>query len=781
MPVSRRTALRGGAIAAASIALTATARPAFAANEPSSGAACASIVKAYRELQTGINRPSPERTEALANLGRVAQAYNASMSVTSGPLWTDLPFGPGSDYTTSMYARLRAIAVDWGTPGGTSSGDPVVLDRVKRALDLLYTNQYNENTAELGNWYTYEIGIPYYLLHTLSVVADELDPADLARYLRPVLRFVDDPNRRTNNSSIVETGANRADKSLIAIVSGAMLGDTARIRKGLDALVDAEGNGAASVVAKLDKAAGDGFHTDGSFIQHDSIPYPGHYGIVLLTALAGTIHVTQGTEFALPEALRQQIFALVADSFAPFVYAGAMMEPVRGRMLSRQGETGHDIGHQLTVAVVLLARSATGAAKTELGGLAAKWIDEGTYAPFLKIPDPERFAPGPDLVAIPGIEFAQEMLATGVRPAPIVAEHRIFGQQDRMVHVTEGWSASLGVGSTRISRYESINSMNLHGWYTGDGVLYTFLPNAKGHYTDAYWPTVDPLLLPGTTVKTGATGPLGQVPLTKNAHTGGVRWSAGHGAYALDFVSADGTLTAKKSWFFTPSGVVCLGAGITDASGERVRTVVENRSLGEDGSGVLLVDGRPSRAALGETSTVDNPRWLHLADVGGYVLLDDARLTTLREDRTGSWRDIDTGANTKGTTVPYTRRYQKLLIEHDVKPSGARYAYAVLPAASWVATAASARSWRVRANTASVQAIRLSDNTLLANFFAEGSVEEVSVSGPASIALGRKDGRWQLAVSDPTQLQESVTVTVRGKKVVVPLQGTYGATKVVPL
>ena len=88
--------------------------------------------------------------------------------------------------------------------------------------------------------------------------------------------------------------------------------------------------------------------------------------------------------------------------FAPFVYAGALMEPVRGRMLSRQGETGHDIGHQLTVATLVLARTASGRTKTDLNALAAKWIKEGTYAPFLKIPDPERFAPGPDLVATPG-------------------------------------------------------------------------------------------------------------------------------------------------------------------------------------------------------------------------------------------------------------------------------------------------------------------------------------------------------------------------------------------
>jgi hyaluronate lyase len=770
--ISRRTVLRAGALAPVALTAVGTST-AFAAGT----APAARIVTAYRELQTGIGRPSPARTAALANLGRVAKSYYDTMVVTGdGPLWTDLPFGPGSDYTTSMYGRLRAIAVDWGTPGGTLTGDAGVLDGIEKALDLLYTNQYHENVAELGNWYTYEIGIPYYLLHTLVTVADRLDAGDLARYVRPVQRFVGDPNRRANSPSTVETGANRADKALISIVSGALIGDTAWLQTGLDAITDVAGGGADSVLAKVNRAAGDGFHTDGSFIQHETIPYPGHYGIVLLTALAGAIHVTEGTSFALPADVKEQVYALVPDTFAPFVAGGALMEPVRGRMLSRQGETGHDIGHQLTVATAVLARTATGSAKATLGGLVAKWIGEGTYAPFLQIPDPERFAPGPDLVAIPGIEFAQELLATGVRATPTVPAHRIFGQQDRMVHVTRYWSASLGVGSARISRYESINSMNLHGWYTGDGVLYTFTSNARGHYSDAYWPTVDPLLLPGTTTKSGSPGPLASTPLTTRAHTGGVRHDDEHGAFALDFVSADGTLTAKKSWFFTPDGIVCLGAGITDSSGERVRTTIENRNLGAGGNPALLTDGRPA-----DPSGTLRPRWLHLQDVGGYLVLDGAEVTALREDRTGAWRDVDTGANTKGTTVPYTRRYQKLVLDHGVRPSGASYAYAVLPMASAAGTAAALLAWEVVANTPAVQAIRLPGGTLLANFFAAGSAGGVRVSGPASVALGRVGGAWQLAVADPTQLQDTVRVTARGETVRVPVSGAFGATRTVRL
>jgi hyaluronate lyase len=163
------------------------------------------------------------------------------------------------------------------------------------------------------------------------------------------------------------------------------------------------------------------------------------------------------------------------------------------------------------------------------------------------------------------------------------------------------------------------------------------------------------------------------------------------------------------------------------------------------------------------------------------VLLEDAQVTALREDRTGTWRDVDTGANTKGTTDPYARRYQKLVIEHGVKPADATYAYAVLPAASVVGTIASVLAWRVRANTTTAQAVRLVDHTLLANFYSAGTVDEVTVSGPASVALGRSGGSWSLAVSDPTQLQDSVEVTVRRTKVTVPLKGTFGATKVVSL
>ena len=786
MPVNRRNALRGGALAAASTVLL--TRPAFAsaalaATPAVSGvpAATAPIVAAYRQLQTGINRPSPERAEALANLGRVAKAYNASLSVAGGgaPLWTDLPLGPGSDYTTSMYARLRAIAVDWGTPGGALSGDPVVLDRIKTALELIHASQYNENVGEIGNWYTYEIGIPYYLLHTLSVVADQLTADQLARYLAPVKRFVGNPNLRANNASVVETGANRADKALISIVSGAMLGDTAWIKTGIDALTDVAGGGAASVVAKLDRAAGDGFHVDGSFIQHDTIPYPGHYGIVLLTALAGAIHVTAGHRVRAAAAGEGQDLRAGGGQLRAVRLRGRVdgagarpdaLAPGRDRARHRPPADGRD------------ARAGPHGVRQDEDRpqRARREVDQGRdvrAVPEDPRPGAVRARPGPGGDAGHRVRAGHAGLgrASGAghgdaprfRPAgPDGARHR------RLVGVPGGQlDADLAATSPSTARTSRAGT-------SATACSTRSCPNAKGHYTDAYWPTVDPLLLPGTTENDGPVDPkFGGVPVGPNAHTGGVRWDARTGAYAFDFKSWDGSLVAKKSWFFTPSGIVCLGAGITSTSASAVRTTIENRNLGEGGRGALLADGRRVPTDLGKASALRRPRWLHLENVGGYVLLDDASVTALREDRTGAWRDIDTGANTKGTTTPNTRRYQKLVLEHGVKPVDATYAYAVLPGASVIGTLTESWACHVLTNTSVAQAVRTGDGTVLANFFAAGSVGDVRVSGPASVAVGRR----QLAVSDPTQTQDSVTVTVRGKAVTVPLKGTFGATSLVPL
>lgn len=769
MPLNRRDVLRYGAVAAVASSVPLTAAGSAGAAVPAAARATGTqgmtdldrIVAAYRELQVGSGELSAARDKALASLDEIALTYDASMNVAADQLWTDLPSGPGSTYFPLMYYRLRTIAVAWGTPGSALAGQPDMPQRILTALETLYRTQYNENTAEVGNWYVYEIGVPYWLLQIIVALGDQLSPADRERYLRPVLLFVADPNVSALDGT-AETGANRADKSMIALVSGALLGDQDRVATALAAVTDTAAGGANSLVARV--TSGDGYHTDGSFIQHGVVPYPGHYGLVLLTAVAGLMYVTKDTGSVLAPDVQQDFFDTVTDVYAPFLTSGAMMEPVRGRMLSRQGETGHDAGHQFIAAVVLMSRSAPEPTSSRFAGLAAKWIESGTWAPYLDVSDLIRFSGGLQMVGVPEVEYAEALLATRPRQPRSVAVHRTFPQSDRMVHVMDGWSAALGVGSTRICRYEAINGQNQHGWYVGDGVLYTFLPGQQGHYSDAYWPTVDPILLPGATQKDITPADLANgTVMGATAFAGGVRFDEHRGAQGLDFLSQDATLSAKKSWFFTEDGVVCLGAGITDASGARVRTTIENRSLGENGTAALLLDGRRAPVDLGRSTVVSHADWLHLDGVAGFVLLDGTDrepVTLLREDRTGAWLDIDTGANTHGTDVPYTRRYQKIVLDHGTNPSGASYGYAVLPGASASKTRAAHGRWTVPANTVQVQAVRLDRDTLAAVFFTAASVEGLTASGPAAVAWGRTPAGWTLAVSDPTQTGDTVRITV---------------------
>ncbi|MNG33986.1 Xanthan lyase precursor [compost metagenome] len=80
-----------------------------------------------------------------------------------------------------------------------------------------------------------------------------------------------------------------------------------------------------NAIAKLSQVypyvtSGDGFYTDGSFIQHLRVPYVGSYGGVALQGLADLFNLLQGTEFDITDEGRQNVYNWVFDSFEPFLY-----------------------------------------------------------------------------------------------------------------------------------------------------------------------------------------------------------------------------------------------------------------------------------------------------------------------------------------------------------------------------------------------------------------------------------------------------------------------------
>ncbi|TDD28260.1 hypothetical protein E1218_07640 [Kribbella turkmenica] len=743
--VSRRVVIQAG-LAAAALAATGlpTNRPAAAADEFDV------LRDRWAALNTGgaFDPTDPAYRDALTRLTAQAQQFvdNLIIDADRTALWPDLPLSSTSGNFSISYTRLKTIALARATPGTTLTTDPA--DRLAGALDFLNRRAYNETLPETGNWWFWEIGAPRALLDTCVLAYDALTAGQLASYLRAVDRFVPNPNRRTNSPNLRETGANRVDKALIVALRGIVGKSADKIAAGRDALSDVAQAGKNSVFTYV--TSGDGFYRDGSFVQHGNLAYVGTYGNVALGGVANLFSLLGASTWQITDPNRAVILDAVEASFAPFIVDNLMMDCVSGRAISRERAGDHRHGHGTTSSVLLLAGGVAEPYASRYRALAKGWITRDRLADYLSG------------ASIPEISRAKAVLDDhAVRPAPATPAHFQFYNQDRVVHRRPGWTFAIAMSSKRMARYEWGNGENLRGWYVGDGMTYLYNDDHAQFY-DAYWPTVDAQRLPGTTVSTkprqphGTGGGTGTIAAYAD-WAGGASYRNETGAVGMHLINHDKTLQARKSWFCLADSIVALGAGIAGTDGYPVETVVENRNLHADGTAALVVDGVTQPG----DGSYDDPRWAHLEGVGGYVFPSGGKVRARREDRTGTWREINTGNDTAGSTTPYTRRYASLVVEHGTEVGG--YAYILLPGASTWRTAERAADpgVTVLANTDEVQAIRSGrDHLTMANFWTAGSAGGITASGPASVVVGTEGRTVTVAVSDPSRTVQTLRLSV---------------------
>ncbi|WP_405057328.1 polysaccharide lyase 8 family protein [Kribbella sp. NBC_01505] len=714
-------------------------------------------------LATGgeIDPGDPAYGEALANLSRQAQGFLDSLDQAPGrtALWADLPLSSASGNFSISYTRLKTIALARATRGTTLKSDPA--EALGSALDFLNQRAYNETLPETGNWWFWEIGAPRALLDTCILAYDVLSAEQRAAYLKAVDRFVPDPNRRTNSPSVRETGANRVDKALIVALRGIAGDNPAKIEAARDALSDVAEAGKNSVFTYV--TSGDGFYRDGSFVQHGNLAYVGTYGNVALGGVANLFSLLGGSTWDITDPKRTVILDAVEASFAPFMVNGLMMDAVSGRAISREKAGDHRNGHATTSTVLLLANGIAEPYASAYKALAKGWLTRDRLNDYLPA------------ASIPEISRAKAVLAdAAVKPAPAKPRHFQFPHQDRVVHRRPGWTFALALSSKRMARYESGNGENLRGWYVGDGMSYLYTDD-QSQFFDAFWPTVDAQRLPGTTVSTKPREPLGSGPGTGTVAAyadwvGGASYRNTLGAVGMHLINHDKSLQARKSWFCLSDAVVALGAGIVGTDGCPVETVIENRKS----TAQLLVNGRTAT-----NRRYDDPRWAHLQGVGGYLFLAKNQVRAHCEDRTASWSEINVGNDTAGSTTPFTRHYQSLVVEHGLE-TGA-YAYMLLPGANaWQTALRSVHPGiTVLANTATVQAIRSDrDQVTMVNFWTAGSAGGITADGPASVVVGATS----IAVSDPSRTSSTVRLMIDRRTgppqvLDVAVGGTRGATQ----
>jgi hyaluronate lyase len=571
---------------------------------------------------------------------------------------------------------------------------------------------------------------------------------------------------------IVSTGANRVDLCQAIIVRSLVTDDEAKLTHARDGLSD----------TWQYVTSGDGFYRDGSFVQHTWVAYTGTYGHVLLNGIGKLLGLLANSPWAVTDPKRQILFDSVAKAYLPVVHDARMMDFVRGRAVSRYNASDHDDGYTAMEAILRLAQGVDSTLAAQWRAAVAGWVQRDTFGNVLSG------------ATIPRVALIKSL--QGVAPASERDGHTLFASMDRSVHRRSGWAYSISMASNRIAYYECGNGENNQGFHSGSGMTYLY-DQDNGQYADAFWPTVDRYRLPGTTVD--------KLPLAPKA---GGEWGAarpattwvggstldGYAAIGQDLAGPVSPMRARKSWFCLDEYVVALGAGITGSSGYPVETVVENRNLHSTGTNALTVNGIPQVPALGDSATVA-ARWAHLDGVGGYVFLNGSpNLQLRREERTGSWRDVNTG----GPTTPITRRYLTMWLDHGVDPAGATYGYLVAPGASAARTQQLSQSpgLLVLRNTADVQAL-LSGDLLLVNFWRADRIAELTADSPCSVIRRVRGRELDLAVSDPTQrastlglhlmlpgakvvrADEGVTVrrTPAGLDITVDVAGAAGATR----
>jgi hyaluronate lyase len=704
----------------------------------------------------GLNLADARTASVVAGITATANSQWASLDKSAARiyLWADAASTTNSAHLSTNFSRLRAMALAYATSGSTLQGNATLRADILAGLDWMYANRYNETKAIYDNWWDWEIGSPKLLVDTAVLMYADLSPAQLASQMRAVEKFTPSATvRAPGGSSGTFTGANRMDKIYVVAVRGLLVKDDTKLRAARDAFSE----------LFLYVTSGDGFYTDGSFIQHNRHPYTGSYGAALMSAMAPILALlngpnadrVDGSSWRVTDPNLGNVFRWIYDSYEPVIYRGGMMAMLQGRAISRSGTSEHGLGHGIMLNILLLSELAPTADRARLRSLLRGWAESDNSRSFVTS------APLPQITAV------QQLLAdAAVVPRAELRGNFVFGSMDRVVHLGPGYGLGLSMSSARIYTYESINSENLRGWHTGDGMLYLY-NNDLAHFSDSYWPTVNPRRLPGTTVDAAQPRANGSGQSTNPTPNwvGGVSLGR-HGAAGLELDGWNNTLAARKSWFFFEHEIACLGAGITSSDNRPIETTVENRLLNTAGNSAFTVDGAAQPTALGWNAAFAAPRWAHLAgrtagaDIG-YYFPATAELSALREARPGAWFDINGG----GSTTAITRNYLTLWFDHGRSPAAASYAYVLLPNRSAAETAdfAASPAVAILENSSAIQAVRHTTLGLTAaNFWNDGraSVGGITADRKASVIVQDDGaGRLDVAVADPTQANAG-TITV---------------------
>lgn len=748
--LSRRHVVQASALLAAIAVLSGDSRPSSSPDgpvPPDKGAPSFEQVRAkWRQILLGRDLAvSSEAQKAVwhaRDLG-VARLLELALQADARQVFSDQPL-LNEAATSRGWTRLQSCAESWASPVSRYFRSTELLEMLNSSIQKFDRLVFSNRSYPSGAWYTWEISIPRAFFNTVILMDTALPASITGSCLTAIRRYSPSAvfQGGSTGRATASDGANRTDLGLNDILFSLITEKEGLLTESLDLVKN--------VWVPVEHGAG--FRDDGSFIQHQNVPYNGTYGVAALKVMSMLMALVQNTPFAIDATVQSRVLKSVERSFIPFIVNGSMLDSVRGRAISREAERGVDDALDTIDAIIRISLLVPSPRTKRWQQLCKGWLEQLKGGKYLA----------------GSARQTSSLVRSQVSelPDPVVKEtvgHIQFPQMDRVVHRDKGWTVSLAMTSRRTPWFESGNGENFKGHHTSAGMRYLYMEGQPNPYDDDFWPTANLSGLAGTIVdrsvipldpqaRNGTSTP--ENDWTGGSHQGAVA-AVGHHLVAPHEIP----MTARQSWFLPGGILISLGSEIESRSDAEVVSTVEHRPVRSWRASSLIVAGRP--VPLRNGASIDSKaRWAHSDETGGYLFLDGQTRTFRRETREGSW----SGINTDGSSRILEKDFLTIEHRHGKTPVGASYAYAIAPSASLSQTIALARKMPIRTirNDRIAQGIGYGKFTGI-NFWSAGSAGFVSAEGPCSLCMVEKGRVLQLAVSDPTQTASVVQIDIAGE------------------
>ena len=665
---------------------------------------------------------------------------------------------------TTQYSKLWTMTMGFATYGSPLYGNEELKNAILDGLQWMYENMYGEAEIEgrgwrdmkIFNWWDWFFGGIQPLTNILMVMEEHLTYEQIKTYLKCFLYVL----------TIHRLGYHRpcAMSRLTVCTKAALLLEDREMLENECADYD--------LTLQVTRTE-EGIHVDYVEWTH-GYPYNMMYGFNNLsrTAIVGTLMGGTAMEFVSPK--QYELYKVAKYMFEAACYKGQGFMIYNGR-----GNAGTEFSSGVSIMVGVLP----------LIGLFGE--EEDMHLKKLI----KRCASTPRLVdmlkkSCSVYQFAKLMDILRDESISATNDYELchaWYTGDRLVQHRNDYALLVAMPSSRHPSYESINSANKRGWYTGDGALYLYTDHDRNVYDGANYITKESVCyrVAGTTVDDRKrqvwSYRKGWKPSTDYSGCIDVREKFGMAAFDYEsynysghesdgstddgygggFTYYENDLRAKKSYFFFDKECVCLGAGIDSTMDSNVLTTIEHRRL-LNGNEAVYVDGKRMADSDYEVMS-QNAKWMYLDGAAGYVLLQNAEirirryLASTEQSAKDNYFVPDKTSNASGDP------FFEINIYHGKNPSDASYQYVLLPCASPDSTAEYAASPEIEiiSNTRTIQAVRKASLGITCMAFYEaGSCLGVTVDSPCLVILSEENGILTVSVSEPTHKVNAVRLTL---------------------